>query len=79
MFFLLCLVGIFGQVSASPITDFLLKVVGTYEGELSWDDGSTAVTTTIILEGNSISGTSIYPNGASPRLRLSKLYQKREN
>ncbi|SVC31351.1 uncharacterized protein METZ01_LOCUS284205, partial [marine metagenome] len=79
MFFLLSLVGIFGQASASSITDFFLNVVGTYEGEVTWDGGSSPITTTIILEGNSISGTSIYPNGGqSPFTLIKALPETRE-
>ena len=72
IFLFLSLACIFGQASASSITDFFLEIVGTYEGELSWNEGSTAVTTTIILEGNSISGTSTYADGLQSPFTLIK-------
>jgi hypothetical protein len=79
IFLFLSLACIFGQASASSITDFFLEIVGTYEGELSWDEGSTAVTTTIILEGNSISGTSTYADGIqSPFTLIKALPETRE-
>ena len=63
IFLFLSLVCIFGQASASSITDFLIEVVGTYEGELGFDEEIYPITTTIAQEGDSIVGTGIYQDG----------------
>ena len=41
IFVFLALVGMFGQASATSLTDFFLELVGTYEGEVTWDGGSS--------------------------------------
>jgi len=63
IFLFLSLVCIFGQASASSITDFFIEVVGTYEGELSFGEEIYPITTTIAQEGDSIVGTGTYENG----------------
>ena len=63
IFVFLALVGMFGQASATSLTDFFLELVGTYEGEVTWDGGSSPITTTIVQKGNSIVGTGKYPEG----------------
>ena len=79
IFLFLSLVGIFGQVSASSITDFLLKVVGTYEGETTWDGGKSPITTTIVQQGNSVGGTWAYPGEPHfPITFIKALPEKRE-
>ena len=79
IFLFLSLVGIFGQVSAGSITDFLLKVVGTYEGETTWDGGGSPITTTIVQQRNSVGGTFAYQGGPHfPITFIKALPEKRE-
>tara|TARA_B100000745_G_scaffold203926_1_gene134671 strand:+ start:394 stop:801 length:408 start_codon:yes stop_codon:yes gene_type:complete len=75
----LSLIGILGQVSASSITDFLLNVVGTYQGESTWDGGKSPITTTIVQQGNSVGGTWAYPGAPHyPITFIKALPEKRE-
>ena len=83
----LSLIGILGQVSASSITDFLLNVVGTYQGESTWniprgkdwDGAKSPITTTIVQQGNSVGGTWAYPGQPHyPITFIKALPEKRE-
>ena len=49
-----CMFGASGQVSADSVADFLKEVIGTYEGEVTWDGGSSPYTTTIFQEGTPV-------------------------
>ena len=54
------------------------EAIGTYEGKVTWDGGESPVTTAIFKQGDSIAGTTTYPDGAQyPITFIKALPEKR--
>ena len=68
----------------SDRTDKVLEIssiqeaIGTYEGKVTWDGGESPVTTAIFKQGDSVGGTTTYPDGAQyPITFIKALPEKR--